>query len=168
MKTFCLTAMIAVFLLLSTNVIQAQTTQTQLNQVELIKQTIGTWKGEFTNKDSTIVCEMNLYGKDGIEGNQKWYYKDKLLFEEKFVAGYDKKSDKYIGAMISESHSGMFLMATYFTSKNVYNRIPFEYLSNPELSPSKATYEYKSNDMFIATFINKGKPTKTYTWVRIK
>lgn len=168
MKTICLTAMIAVFLLLLTIGIQAQTTQTQLNQVELIKQTIGTWKGEFTNKDSTIVCEMNLFGNSGIEGNQKWYYKDKLLFEEKFVAGYDNKSDKYIGAMISESYSGIFLMATYFTSNNVYHRIPFEYISNPELSPSIATYIYKSNDLMEATFVNKDRPTKTYKWVRIK
>jgi hypothetical protein len=43
MKTFCLTTIIAITLLLCTHGIQAQNTQTKLNQVELMKQFIGTW-----------------------------------------------------------------------------------------------------------------------------
>jgi hypothetical protein len=44
MKPVCLTPMIAVFLLGGTTGIQAQTTQKTLNQVELMKQFIGTWQ----------------------------------------------------------------------------------------------------------------------------
>ncbi len=46
MKKFCLTISIAVFLLICTNELQAQTTQTKLNQVELMKQLEGSWTGE--------------------------------------------------------------------------------------------------------------------------
>jgi hypothetical protein len=43
MKKICFTTTIVIFLLLCTNGIQAQTTQTKLNQVELMKHFIGTW-----------------------------------------------------------------------------------------------------------------------------
>jgi hypothetical protein len=43
MKTFCKAIMISVFLLLCPNGIQAQATDAKLNQVELMKQFIGTW-----------------------------------------------------------------------------------------------------------------------------
>jgi len=168
MKTFCFTTMIAVFLLICLNGVQAQTTQTQLNQIELMKQLIGTWKGEFTNKDSFIIAEMKSFGNGGIEGNQTGFFKEKILFEEKFVLGYDKKSDKYIGAMINKDNPEIFLMGLWFTSKNMYERIPFENISNPEQATTKAIYEFKSPDMFMATFIEKNKSDRTYTWVRVK
>ena len=44
MKKICLTTAIAVFLLFCSNGIQAQTTQTTLNQIELMKQSVGTWQ----------------------------------------------------------------------------------------------------------------------------
>ncbi len=44
MKKICLTITIAVFLLICSSGIQAQTTQTKLNQVELAKQFLGTWQ----------------------------------------------------------------------------------------------------------------------------
>ena len=143
-------------------------TSKELNQIELMKQAIGTWKGEFDDKDSTIVAEMKSFGNGGIEGGQKWFFKDKILFDQKFVSGYDKKSDKYIGAMISKDNPEIILFAFWFTSKTTYQRIPFEFISNPEQATSKAIYEFKSIDMFTATFINKNKPDKTYTWVRVK
>ena len=49
MKIFCLTISIAVFLLVLLNGLQAQTTTTKLNQVELLKQFLGTWKSEMVN-----------------------------------------------------------------------------------------------------------------------
>jgi hypothetical protein len=44
MKTFCLTTLIGVFLLICTNGVQAQPTQTQLNQIELMKGVSGSTK----------------------------------------------------------------------------------------------------------------------------
>ena len=67
MKTSCLSSIVAVFLLLYTNGIQAQTTQTKLNQVELLKQFLGTWKYELS-KDTTIISEFTPFGT-AIEDN---------------------------------------------------------------------------------------------------
>lgn len=58
MKTFCLTTMIAVFLFFCSNGMLAQTTQTKLNQVELMKQFLGTWKCEIA-KDTFNIWEQN-------------------------------------------------------------------------------------------------------------
>ena len=65
MKTFCLTTMIVVSLLLCSNGIQAQTTQSQLNQVELMKQFIGIWKAQM-GKDTIFIMEGKTFGK-GLE-----------------------------------------------------------------------------------------------------
>jgi hypothetical protein len=140
----------------------------ELNQVELFKQILGTWKGEYDNKDSTIVLEMKSFGNGALDVNQKGFFKDKIFFEQKFVSGYDKKSDKFIGAMISKDNPEIILFAFWFTSKTTYQRIPFEFISNPEQATSKAIYELTSPDSMDATFINKNKPDKTYKWVRIK
>jgi hypothetical protein len=48
MKPFYLNITIIVFLVLYTNRIQAQPSQTGLNQTELSKQFLGTWKAEVT------------------------------------------------------------------------------------------------------------------------
>jgi len=48
MKTFCLTMIIAVFLLLCAYGIHAQTTQTELDQVELMTQLLGTWESQMS------------------------------------------------------------------------------------------------------------------------
>jgi hypothetical protein len=53
--------MIAVFLLFSLNGLQAQTSQTKLDQVKLMKQFIGTWKCEM-GKDTTWTIECKSYG----------------------------------------------------------------------------------------------------------
>ena len=53
MKALSLTIMIAIFLLLCTNGILAQTTQTKLDQVELYKQFLGTWQRNVKNAEDT-------------------------------------------------------------------------------------------------------------------
>ena len=77
MKTFCLSTTIVVFLLLCSNGIQAQTTQTKLNQVELMKQFLGTWKYELA-KDTTIISEFTPFGT-AIEDNYQIVTKGKIL-----------------------------------------------------------------------------------------
>ena len=149
-------------------IVKTSDTPKELNQVELMKQVTGTWKGEYDNKDSTIVLEMKSFGNGALDVNQKGFFKDKIFFEQKFVSGYDKKSDKFIGAMISKDNPEIILFAFWFTSKTTYQRIPFEFISNPQQATSKAIYELTSPDSMDATFINKNKPDKTYKWVRIK
>jgi len=90
MKIFCLTISIAVFLLVLLNGLQAQTTQTKLNQIELMKQFIGSWKIDL-GKDTTGFWECKPFGT-GLEGYLKNVTKGKILMEVKQLVGYDKKN----------------------------------------------------------------------------
>jgi hypothetical protein len=167
MKTFCKTAMIVVFLLICTNGIQAQTTQTKLNQVELIKQFIGHWKCEL-GEDTTVTSVIKSYGIGVIEAYQTTLFKNKILSEEKSLWGYDKKNDKYLCARVWKANPEVLLMEFRFTSKNTCERILFECISNPERATSKAIYEFKSKDVVIKTDIVNNKVTKTNTFHREK
>jgi hypothetical protein len=167
MKTFYLTTMTVVFLLLSSNGIQAQTTQTQLNQVELMKQWIGSWKCEVA-KDTTNTAEVISFGNVGaIEQNWTSFVKGKIINEKKAIWGYDRKNDKYIVVEISKNNEGINLSARWFTSKNTIVTIPFEYLSNPEKATTKRVSEIKSPDLFISTTIENNKQGRTVTYTRV-
>ena len=162
MRAFYLCTLIVLGLIVSTRDMQAQTNQTPLNQIELMKQWVGTWKTEGTY----ISAEIHSYGIDGLEGFQKTQFKDSIISEYKFIYGYDKKSDKYIFASIGKNSPGVILMAFWFTAKNLCERIPFEYISNPEQASSKAIFEFKSNNSIKATYIEKSKPDRVYTIIR--
>ena len=137
-----------------------------LNQVELMKKFAGKFKGEL-GKDTIVISEIKSFGISGLEANQKILFKDKILSEEKNVWGYDKKYDKYICARIWKDNPEIVLMVFWFTSENTCERIPFEFISNPELATSKAIYEFESTDLTIKTDIVNGKPVRTYSWTRV-
>lgn len=61
MKTIRLIMISVVFLVLCTNEIQVQPTQTKLDQVELMKQIISSWKCE-TGKDAILTLEVTPFG----------------------------------------------------------------------------------------------------------
>jgi hypothetical protein len=166
MKTFCLTAIIAVCILLITNGTQAQTTQTKLNQVELIKQLLGTWKGE-TAKDTTMVTEYLPFGS-AMVGNDKIITKGKTINSMKELVGYDKKSDKIIGVELNESTLEITSYAVWFTSKNTYEAVLLQDISNPDKAILKYKIELKSPDMFVETVIQNGKVISTMTFNREK
>ena len=159
MKPFCLTAMISVFLFLCSYGIQAQTMQTQLNQVELGKQFLGTWKAEVA-KDTFNIWEQKLFGT-GMEATIKIVNKGKIITQGKAIMGYDKKNDKLIEADLLEG-SDIMVYAFWFTSKNTCIQIPYEYISNPEQAPSKTTFEFKSPDLFIETVTQNNKVVAVY------
>jgi hypothetical protein len=168
MKKLCSITVIAVFFLLCTIGIQAQTTQTQLNQVELGKQFIGSWKCDVA-KDTTYTTELTSFGNVGaLEQSWKSITKGKILNEFKYLYGYDKKSDKYIVAQIVKSYAGINLTVIWFTSKSKCEVIPFEYLSNPEKATTKWEYELKSPDLMTYTAIENSKPVWTLTYTRVK
>jgi len=148
-------------------IVKASDTPKELNQVELMKKWIGTWKNEI-GKDSTVISKFIPIGKGGLEGSQNSFLKGKIVSEEKNLWGYDKKSDKYFCARIWKDKPDIILFAFWFTSENACERIPFEYISNPEQAPIKTIYEFKSPDLVTKTDFEKNKPVKTYTGFRIK
>ena len=165
MKTFCLTTVIVVFLLCCTNGIQAQTTQTKLNQVELMKQFLGAWKSEMV-QDTIWTGEGKSFG-NGIELYFKGESKGKMVSEMKSLMGYDKKNDKLIEVDLMKG-SDIMVYAFWFKLKNTCIEIPYEYIANPEKAPFKWDIEFKSPDLFVQTMTKDNKIVQVMTFKREK
>jgi hypothetical protein len=165
MKTFCLTAMVVACLLIYTNGIQAQSTQTKLNQVELMKQFVGYWKCDIA-KDTTRFWDVKSYGT-GFECSLKVVTKGKVSMEAKRLWGYDTRIDKYIGLEITKGMD-MRIYAQWFTSNNKGEAISYSDISNPEMASFRGEAEFKSPDMYIITTIVNNKSIKIDTLTRIR
>jgi len=165
MKTFISSSMI-VLLLLGANAVQAQTTQTKLNQIELMKNFLGNWKCVY-GKDTTMILEYKSFGT-AIEGVAKIVVSEKVIMEEKSLMGYDAKNDKLIEAAMYNSFPNIILYSDKFISANRFEEIYLEDSSNPEKANKKWEVEFKSTDLFIETFFQNNKAVEVYTFTRIK
>lgn len=167
MKKIYSITMIAVFVLLCAKGMQAQTMQSDLNQVELMKQFLGTWRSE-SAKDTVFTAEFKSYGNSGMEFYLKAVTQGKIWFEFKEFWGYDKKNDKFIQAGITKDDPNFLLDAIWFTSKNKCEQVPFEYISKPQQATSKVLFELKSPDLVIRNQIVNNKTVTTETYTRVK
>jgi hypothetical protein len=165
MKTLCLTTLTAVFLLICTDGLQAQSTQPKPNQVELMKQLIGSWKADFA-KDTTVFWEAKPFGT-GLECYYKSITKEKILMEGKQLFGYDKKIDKYVAVNLVKGMD-IEIWALWFTSSNKYIITYYSDISNPDKSSFKVDGEFISPNGYNETFIINGKPVITYKYTRVK
>jgi hypothetical protein len=155
----------AVFLLFCVNWVQSQTTETKLNQVELIEQFVGTWKSE--KQDTAYIIDDKLYG-DGHEVYLRTETKGKIIWEAKTLMGYDKKNDMLIEAFIEHNSPKIILSAIRFLSPNKFIGILLEEISNPEKATEKDIYELKSPDLMINTYIKNNKVVSIDTFKRVK
>ncbi len=165
MKKSFLTITIAVFLLICLNGLQAQTTQTKLNQVELMKQLEGSWTGEIA-KDTIDIWNFKPVGT-GEDCDWKNITKGKTILEGKQLWGYVKGIDKYIIAATNEKPD-IEIIAVWFISKYKYISIPFSDISNPEKASFKVEGNFKSPDILTETTIINNNPIRTDTWTRVK
>ena len=136
-----------------------------LNQIELMKQNIGTWKGTI-GKDTTAIWDAKSFGT-GLEGNMKYFTKGEIVLEGKGLYGYDKNIDKFIIAGLTKGED-IGIYAFWFTSNSKYELVPYSDLSSPANASFKVEGEFKSPDMIVETTIMNNKPVKTDTWTRVK
>jgi hypothetical protein len=140
-------------------------TSKELNQVELMKQFLGTWKAEF-GKDTIAIFEQKAYGV-GQEVFIKASTKGKMIFEGKQLWGYDKKLDKIINASELKGQN-IGIAVFWFISKNKYVGVYYSDIPNPENALSKWEGEFKSPDIYVETMIVNNKLVSTDTYTRIK
>jgi hypothetical protein len=157
----------AIFLLILSNGISAQTNPSALNQVELMKQFLGNWKVE-QGKDSTQLTEITCFRNGGIELYSRYFYKDKIYAEHKYLCGYDKRNDKHIIATIINNSPNITLTTLCFTTRSTCDRLSYDYISNPDKATSKTIYEFITADTFIAKNMKDNKLIKTITYNRVK
>lgn len=167
MKKIYTITTIAVFLLLCSAGILAQTAQTGLNQVELMKQFIGTWENA-TNKDTVYTAEFKPYGNGGLEFTLRIVVQGKQLNEMKQLWGYDKKNDKVVVAGLMKDNPNIILQATWFTAKDRCEQVPLEFASNPDKAVYKVEFQIKSPDLVVRQETVNNKPQEPEPYTRIK
>ena len=141
-------------------------TSKELNQVEFMKQFLGTWKAEY-GKDTILIYNARPFGNGSV---RDWTLstKGKIITSAKVFFGYDSKSDKLIQATLYESSPEIDLWTWWATSKNTAEGVPLKDITNPENAVSKMKTELKSPDLAIFTSLVNNKVVGTYTWTRIK
>jgi hypothetical protein len=115
MKKLCLISAIAVFLLFCVNGVQAQITETKLNQVELMKQFVGIW--QMTVSEDTIqIFEVQQYEKAFISISYL-LINDTKVFSSALNLGYSSKDNRFRGFTLWSS-GGYMTSISSFTSEN--------------------------------------------------
>jgi hypothetical protein len=156
-----------IFILLCITGMDAQTNQTDLNQMELLKQFIGTWENK-TIKDTLYTAEFKPYGSGGLEFNLKGVAQGKVWLEIRQLWGYDKKSDKIVIGGFMKNSPNFMLQASWFTAKNRFEQVPYEFASNPDKAGFVVVFDLKSPDLVIRTEIVNDKSLVSETYTRVK
>lgn len=140
----------------------AQTTPTELDQVELMKQFIGTWKGEFGD-NSIFTCENKPFA-NGLISNSQITTNGEIIESVAQLYGYDNKANKYIIAELKESSPVIEICSAWFTSENSGEII----ITNPEDAPFRFKFEFLTQDTIVQTAIQDNKMVNEIELKRLK
>jgi hypothetical protein len=164
-KTFFLTTMMFAFLLICSTGINAQTAKTNLDQVKLMPQRLGTWEAT-VNKDTVLVREQQEYGKGytanvsyNIKGNKSPYYISNSCF--------DSKEGKFKGFTLYADGSFSTWIGLWTTEK----KFSIDLVQNfkPETVLSKVDYVYETPTGMIETrFSSTGVKTLERKYKKVK
>jgi len=164
MKKLLLTTII-VFFSVCFYGIQGQTTQPQLNQQELWKQTIGTWQAE-TGKDTLEIWDYRLYGEAFII-NVDMVIKGKKTPLYMNNMGFNSNQGKFYGFALYPSGSTITWIGSYVSDKKFKGELSAYY--NPESVWGKFEFNFDSPTTFNLHFFNmEGNLTNELKFKKIK
>lgn len=146
--------------IISINVLRSQTMDKKLDQVELMKQFIGTWKCDF-DEETVFICNNKPFGNGLVCASQIVKNGD-ILDSITQLFGYDNKADKFIIAELKESSSVIEICSAWFSSKNKGEIV----VTNPENAPFKFIFEFRTPDMIVQNAIQDGKVVNEITLIR--
>jgi hypothetical protein len=140
-------------------------TSKELNQVELIKQFLGSWKCEVSS-DTIAYWTTKSYGT-GLENRYNYVKDGRIVAEGKQLWGYDKTIDKFYATTLQKERD-IYIDVYYFISTKKCKMYTLYDIEDPEKAPVRWEIEFKSPDMFIETYISNNEPFKIRTFTRIK
>lgn len=165
MKKLFSIATIVVCLLLFTDAIQAQTTQTKLNQVELIKQFLGTYQGT-VGKDTVEVWESQLYG-NAVIVNVSRIIKGKKSPSYMSNTGFDERDGKLKGFILNPDATYTTWIGSFTSEKTFKGDLLDSF--NPEKVWSKFEFAFVNPKEWTSTFYNAdGIKTAEYKFIKTK
>lgn len=145
MKSFCITILIAMFFSISIKETSAQTTQTKLNQVELMKQFIGTWECELGKR--TIYRSDNKQFGNGMACIIQVISNGEIVDSVEQLFGYDANTDKFVLAELIKSSSIVEISSVWFTSEHTGEIIT----TDPDHTKRKFNFEFITPDLIKET-----------------
>jgi hypothetical protein len=164
MKTFSLNTMITVFILLCSNGIQAQTSQTKLDQVELMKQLLGNWQAN-VRKDTILLFEYKQFGQAYL-ANASYIIKGQKTLSWINNFGFDAKAGKFKAYTLYLNGSYQTFIGSFITEKEISYDIVQDFA--PETASAKVHIEFVSSNEHIKSLIDKdGKKIWEYKFVKI-
>ena len=150
MNKFNLTSMIAAFLLLFTNCIQAQTTQAKLDQLKLTQVFVGTWQ-HVISKDSIEIAEFQQYGNAFVE-NVYLVVNGKKSIEVMWNFGFSPKEGKFKIFQLRPSGNYSTWIGSFTTEKRFIGDRVQNF--NPEKVLGKFEIEVETPTNFTVNFFN--------------
>lgn len=164
MKKNLLLFSIVFILLVYTNGIQAQTTETKLNQVELMKQFVGRWQHDIS-KDTIAIWECQQYGNAFVSNMYRIINgKESFLLSENWV--FSPKENKFFGFLMLPSGN----YGTWISSFTDEKKWAGDYLLNfnPNEVIGKFELTLDTSTKIIAASLNKdGKIMRVKNWLKI-
>ena len=165
MKKLYFTTMIAVSLLFCSNGIQEQTTQTKLDQVELMKQLLGNWQAN-VGIDTILLFEYKQFGQAYL-ANASYIIKGQKTLSWINNFGFDVKEGKFKIYSIFLDGSYQTFICSFITEKEISSDIVQDF--EPETASAKVHIVFVSSNEYIKSLINKdGKKIWEYKFVKIK
>lgn len=140
------------FVIFSSN---AQTPQSELDQLELIEQFVGTWEGELA-PDTVFIGVNRAFGTGLISESYVIASGDTIQTIQQLF-GYDKKLDKFILAELIESSPVIEVCHVWFTSERKGKIV----IVNPDNAPFSWTFEFIGPKFLKQSAILKGEIVKT-------
>jgi hypothetical protein len=162
MKTILRTLLIGVFISIAISEIKAQPTHNKPNQAILMKQFIGTWKGEL-GRDTFLISENKSFGT-GMVSIGRVITKDICLDSIRHLYGYDKRTDKFILAELIKSSPDIEICNIWFTSDTEGEIV----IVNPQNVNLRFKFEFKNPDMIVQQAISNEKAVKEIILTRVK
>jgi hypothetical protein len=162
MNTICKYLLFGLLQLTIIGGIQAQTVQPKLNQVDLMKQFLGTWKCEL-GRDTFLISDTRLFGT-GMISKSRIFTKNTVLDSVIQLYGYDRKADKYIMSELIKSAPSVEICNTWFTSANAGEVL----IINPDNAPLRFKFEFSTPDTLIQVALYNDKKVKVVKGVRMK
>lgn len=135
--------LITLFIFINMNKLQAQKTQTKLDQTELLKQFIGTWVCDY-KKDTSLIIENTPFGI-GMISNGKIVTNGETIETIMQLYGYDKEKDRFNIAELIKSSSVLEIMNARFISETSGEMI----VTNTENAKYNWRFEFKTPDLIV-------------------
>lgn len=164
MKKLSLTKAITLLLLFCVNGVKGQTTETNLDQVELKKQFLGTWQAVF-DKD-TIVAEIQQFGNAFVHYDSR-IKNGKKSVQSVWCYSFSPEEDKFKVFVLDSSGKYSTYIAAFTAGKKLYQNLVENFESEKVLW--RWNIEFNTPIESTVTSVNlDGVETNKFKWQKIK